>query len=520
MTTTPIIMLAPVAGRTYFCQSGNSYLASSYALIVNVANLADEEDLLTQGCALLNPRSNVSTTRAPLGTDDFTAGYAIGSVWIYVAGGGPELYVCSAMTSTPGSATWTLIAINPGGSVNGPGSSTVGHVATFNNTGGTLIADSGVAISSLLTQANMPFVNPVWYGADPTGAGHSDSAVASAIAALGSNGGWLAFPEGKFTFASPVTITPGATPYNIKITGAGNPNTRLQWSASDGIKFLASDALHSIQIEDLAILTSDNTNSYKGLLLQNSAPENNFQQSRLANVTFQGANYTLGEYWSIGTHIKGLCNIVFDSVLWYGDTSAANAIGTLVEGYVGAPFPIGIVYNFYGCGWYTHAIGVEYGTDVQGVAFSDCNWTNGVTGVNLPSSAINAAQLTLTGCQLNCTGNSIAISGPLAGLQVIGCLFFVNAGGSGIAIPATSGSFANIIGNTFSGAGGSNNGISVHASSGNYGDGVVTGNVFYNLTTAVDLFSASAWNVQANKYQSCTTTVANIGGNSVGVATQ
>jgi len=49
---------------------------------------------------------------------------------------------------------------------------------------------------------------------------------------------------------------------------------------------------------------------------------------------------------------------------------------------------------------------------------------------------------------------------------------------------------------------------------------VVTGNVFANLGQGVNLVGTSGWNVQANSYQAVTTHVANIGTNSVGVATQ
>jgi hypothetical protein len=112
-TTLSYIMLAPAPGQSFSVPSGNTYVSTNLGLIVNVAK-ADITALQQLGCILLTPRNNVSATRAPGGSDDFTASYGVGSQWVDVSGPNPPLiYVLTSMTSTPGSAVWTLLAGAP-----------------------------------------------------------------------------------------------------------------------------------------------------------------------------------------------------------------------------------------------------------------------------------------------------------------------------------------------------------------------------------------------------------------------
>src|SRR5579864_728086 len=108
-TTLSTIMLAPAAGQSFTVPSGNTYVSTPQALIVNVAE-GDITSLQQLGCILLTPRNNVSATRAPGGTDDFTGSYGVGSQWVDVSGvNPPRFYILVSMTTTPGSATWRQI---------------------------------------------------------------------------------------------------------------------------------------------------------------------------------------------------------------------------------------------------------------------------------------------------------------------------------------------------------------------------------------------------------------------------
>lgn len=108
-----IIMLAPANNRSFSTSSGNVYTASAIGLITNVVSTQDVNDLQAQGCIIAVPRNNVSATRNPLGTDDFTADYGVGSFWVNVTNNPPALFALSSMSTTPGSANW--VALSAGG---------------------------------------------------------------------------------------------------------------------------------------------------------------------------------------------------------------------------------------------------------------------------------------------------------------------------------------------------------------------------------------------------------------------
>lgn len=141
--TPTIIMLAPAANRSFVASpSRNTYLSSNYGLIVNVV-AGDVPSLQNQGCIILNPRDNVSTVRTPLTTDDFTAGFGVGSQWNAVISGTPTLWILTAMSGSPGSATWTQVS---GPATAGTVSAGLAHqLATYLSNGTTV---SGLATAN------------------------------------------------------------------------------------------------------------------------------------------------------------------------------------------------------------------------------------------------------------------------------------------------------------------------------------------------------------------------------------
>jgi hypothetical protein len=140
-----IVMLAPGAApsASFVAASGNVYQSSSIGLITNVAQV-DIPSLQAQGATLLTPRNNVSATRAPLGTDDFTAEYGVGSQWVYLAGGGPNIYILTSMTATPGSAVWTQVSALGGGTIN---SGTAGRLGYYATTGTVISGNANLNVS-------------------------------------------------------------------------------------------------------------------------------------------------------------------------------------------------------------------------------------------------------------------------------------------------------------------------------------------------------------------------------------
>lgn len=84
------------------------------------------------------------------------------------------------------------------GNVFGPGSATSGHIATFNGSTGKIIQDSGVSAQNLLN-----VVNVLNYGADPTCASDSTSAIQNAINTTKT----VYIPKGCYKITSDITVT-------------------------------------------------------------------------------------------------------------------------------------------------------------------------------------------------------------------------------------------------------------------------------------------------------------------------
>ena len=151
-----------------------------------------------------------------------------------------------------------------------------------------------------------------------------------------------------------------------------------------------------------------------------------------------------------------------------------------------------------------------YGTYVQGVALTSCNFTNGQTGIYLPADAVGAAQLTVVACQFECTGNCIDLAGPLPGLEVSASLFFIAATYAGVGSDGTLIQAA-ITGNTFNGnnTATGNSGVLLDQSG---AANVISGNAFYGLNQGIGLGPDSTnCNVQSNAYYDCSTDVVNAG---------
>lgn len=50
-----IVMLSPVPFKTFAVSSGNVYVSDRYGIINSVVSVADQRDLVSAGCAVLNP---------------------------------------------------------------------------------------------------------------------------------------------------------------------------------------------------------------------------------------------------------------------------------------------------------------------------------------------------------------------------------------------------------------------------------------------------------------------------------
>jgi hypothetical protein len=360
-------------------------------------------------------------------------------------------------------------------------------------------------------------LNIAWAGGTPAATGTTNAtALNNALAALPGGGGNIVFGPGKYTFASSITYNYPSGKFAVALVGAGADVTILYWAAHTGITLNASNAFHSVHVRDLTFSTGS-AGTYSALALNNSVLEGTYGQSDIENVTFRGDDGGQAtDYWAFGVIVTGWSNFNYESVLIYGNAAGTGGAGIVVAGNAATSPYYSLVHNFIVCGFYNLGTGIYYGTYIQGVTVSQCNFVNGTTGILISSAETGSSQLTVLGCNFNVSANQISILSPLAGLFATGNLFYVPANAAGIYLNST-GNFATITGNIFTGLSLTGSvGVLVNA---NFSTGVMTSNVFTALADGSNLTGTSTWNVQANKYMGCTVNVANTGSNSVGVAT-
>ena len=105
------IMQTPSPSTTYVAPSGNTYLSTGTqpGLIFNVV-AGDVASLEALGCVLILPRNEITTSGAPSASNDFTQGYSVGSLWVYISGSTYVQYGCVAMGTSPGEASWIQLS--------------------------------------------------------------------------------------------------------------------------------------------------------------------------------------------------------------------------------------------------------------------------------------------------------------------------------------------------------------------------------------------------------------------------
>ena len=529
-------------------RAGNVTFSGAYPVTLT-ATASTGVTLPTTGTLLNNVASSVntvvgaasSTTRTDLSVPS-CSGASNALQWTSGTGFG-----CGSITgtaATPGGSTGQVqynnagaFAAAPGFTFNGSGAiglgvagSTVGQAVFSNATSGSItlqaptgalgsvtdtLPDGGTiaTVASVQSQQNGGCLNILNYGGNGNGSTDNTSAMNSALAALPTNGGCIYFPAGKYDFASAITETyPASGIYSVTLAGAGADSSILYWpTATGGITINAKVATQSFHTRDLTFSTGT-TNAGTALTLNNATLLGVFAQSDIYKTTFRGDDGGAAtDYWTNAINVVGLSNINFDDDLFYGNAAGTGGTGIAVAGNASTSPNYGIVYNLSKDGFYNVGVGLSYGTYVQGVTVSQSNFTNGATCISVPSGGTGAAQLSLADDQFNCSTNNVIVSSPLASLMMKGNLLYINASEIGVNI-ASYVAQSTFTGNVYSGL--SSSGSVGITATGASTSSQVSGNVFYNLATGLNLTGASGWNVWGNNYPNTTTQISNIGSNS------
>jgi hypothetical protein len=355
-----------------------------------------------------------------------------------------------------------------------------------------------VRFTSLWTCAQGIPANPIWWGADPTGAADSTSAFNSALSA--SN--YIQFPPGTFKFNSTITITLAASGIDaVTVACSGQDVTTLYWPASNGLYVSYNDMKNnSFHLKDCTLATGDSTGSYEGLTLSFDGGTYTGAESAISTVervTFRGNDgYCASDVWGIAAYSSSISNVVF-SKLYANGNSSHQGVGVYLSS-INSSSP-GVLYNDWSSIYNCLNIGYFYGPYIQGVSISADNFTTDNVGIYVPpGESPPLAQLTVVGSQFADISAGIEEGSTVTATIIQGNLFINEGTAVGVGLGGGSKLFATVVGNTFACASSSANGLVIES---NTTTAVVTGNVFASCATGVILQSGSAEvNVQSNVY--------------------
>lgn len=362
-----------------------------------------------------------------------------------------------------------------------------------------------VRFTGAWTCAKWISANPVWWGADPTGAADSAAAFNSALAASTV----VQFPAGKFKFLSQVSYSVTGTPGSVTITGVGADNTILFWPSGNGLVLSLTNAKQSFHIRDLTF-SSGAAPGGTGLSVS-STTNGVLTQNDIINTTFRGDDFGASNYWTSGVNVSIVNDINFINDQFLGLNSGGAPIAGSGNGVVIAGSVSFLAFNFYftNCNFNQLNNGINVGSYVQGIQIVGSAF-GGQVGINVGAGLLGTlAVLSVVGSQF-ANDIGIVMATNFFNYMFSQNTFFIPTGLFGINITANGG--GTIVGNTFQPTGSSNVGTGAVISATAAGlPTAVTGNTFWNLATGLALLAASAnVNVQGNAFNANTTHISNL----------
>lgn len=307
------------------------------------------------------------------------------------------------------------------------------------------------------------------HGGDSTGTSYNDSAFTAAWNALGTRGGIIYFPPGRYLFASKVDKTLPNTRFSVKIMGAGDGTTELRWMNADGgMKFTyTADTLANIlrfnnmTFSDMTFATDVANGGYGIFLKFTASSTSNYDvfpiHTIIQNMTFCGTDmgYSSTKYWSQCNRIEGVNMVKWSNCIFHGAISASDG-STSGQGVSlqGSGDQYAVLFDFTRCLWNHCNYGLIYGPGVQGVTVSQCNFNGegGTAGIiTSPTTGYTnglQAQLFVTASQFDNGLYGIWAQGTVYNIACTNCTFTVSKN-NGKSIYNQAASMMQLSGNSF-----------------------------------------------------------------------
>jgi hypothetical protein len=360
-----------------------------------------------------------------------------------------------------------------------------------------------------------PAINPVAFGADPTGVNDSTAAFNEAIAVNGS----LEFPAGKFRFDGALSYTIPNGVASVSISGQGRDVTILFWpNAGGGLTINYQSPDNTAHVSDLSFTTGVAAGG-TGLALISDATQG-IAVSDVYRVTFRGDDgYGVTDYWNTGVVAEGITNLNFEGVMVQGTgvsgTGTLNGNGLILEG-VAAASTFAVQVNVAKSVFQSLDTGILYGSFLQGLTVDATNFTVVKNGIISNSSEIGTlSQLCVTNSQIglfNDGGASIATFTPINNTMISNNFFFFDPGGSNnIGLDLSANSHFNVYGNQFASGATTACGAAIFIGTTSPGAaGVIAANDIFSCNIGVALGTGSAKIlVSSNTFEGNTAAVTN-----------
>lgn len=372
-------------------------------------------------------------------------------------------------------------------------------------------------------------INIKSYGGVGDGVTNNDAAFTAAWAALGTRGGCIYFPAGKYVFNSPISKTLPTSQYSIMIKGDGSNSTILHWpNAGGGITLTQGIEQNTFHLRELTLTTSQVNSGTAFHVIGLGADNGSYWQSDIINVVIAGDDIGLGiptlHYWGVCIYNHAWPSVYIANTNTWGPHQmpggAGGGTGLIYEG----DTPTGqynALLNVVASSFNNHVNGWILGNYWQGVTCYACNFNGqlGNSAITANGTAGIQVLLEIIGCQFDAgSGAAIILASAVDNVTIIGNSIGVLKN-NGIGVSVAAGQTFMLTNNIFA-PGGSLTGTFGLV----YGGStcIVQGNAFRNLSAGVNLTaSSSTVSVSQNLYPGVSTQVINNGtGNSVGVLTK